>query len=393
MRAAGRAGATGGAASRGVALRTILPACCAAMILLPAAAQTEGPPSTDQAPPFAVPDDGYAVEGRPGPPGSGFVLHYDTTKVAWQPFVAPGIPEGLQRRPLSESPSMGAVAQITYVPAGWSQPIGYDEVDNEILVLDGDLSIGDEKLGKYSYSYVPAGVVRGPVRSRQGAVLLQWFKGPPKFVAAAKGKAGARTHARVRDWNRYKEPWYIDEPFPAYRTGGNFPGYLHNLMRKDPDTGEMTWMTFVSSIPAPPSSKPGNFGGGAEVHPSFEEYYIPEGTRVATSDERGPTRAVYGGECVEQGISTYKRGTRGYFWRAAGVAHGTVAQAPPGERDGDGNLKKGNGEPSWGWTLVRTGTRLWATYVTDCSYKTGIEYINGEWRQYDYDVPRYEPHD
>ncbi len=105
------------------------------------------------------------------------------------------------------------------------------------------------------------------------------------------------------------------------------------------------------------------------------------------------TRAVYGGECVEQGISSYKRGTRGYFWRAAGVGHGTVAQAPPGERDGDGNLKKGNGEANWGWTLVRTGTRLWATYVTDCSYKTGIEYLNGEWRKYDYNVPRYEPHE
>src|SRR5690606_31268794 len=332
---------------------------------------------------------GYEVEGRPG------LMHNipNMEFVDWEPFVAPGFSSGLYRRLLSESPSMDAVAQITYVPAGWSLPPGYDEVDNEIVVLDGDLSIGDEKLTKYSYSYIPAGMFRGQVKSRQGAVLLQWFKGPPKFVAATKGKPGARTHARVRDWNRYKEPWYIDEPFPAYRTGGNFPGYLHNLMRKDPDTGEMTWMTFVSSMPAPPSSKPGNFGGGAEIHPSFEEYYIPEGTRVATSDERGPTRSVYGGECVEQGVSTYKRGTRGYFWRAAGVAHGTVAQAPPGERDGDGNLKKGNGEPNWGWTLVRTGTRLWATYVTDCSYETGIEYINGEWRKYDYDVPRYEPHE
>ncbi|UNK79799.1 DUF4437 domain-containing protein [Sphingopyxis granuli] len=360
-----------------------------AAVAAPALAQSYGPPTVSQAPPFPVPDKGYEVEGRPG------LMHNipNIEFVDWKPFDAPGFSPGLYRRLLSESPSMDAVAQITYVPAGWSLPPGYDEVDNEIVVLDGDLSIGDEKLTKYSYSYIPAGMFRGQVKSRQGAVLLQWFKGPPKFVAAAKGKAGARTHARVRDWNRYKEPWYIDEPFPAYRTGGNFPGYLHNLMRKDPDTGEMTWMTFVSSIPAPPSSKPGNFGGGAEVHPSFEEYYIPEGTRVATSDERGPTRAVYGGECVEQGISTYKRGTRGYFWRAAGVAHGTVAQAPPGERDGDGNLKKGNGEPSWGWTLVRTGTRLWATYVTDCSYKTGIEYINGEWRQYDYDVPRYEPHD
>lgn len=357
-----------------------------------AAAERYGPPTVSQVPPFPVPDEGYEVEGRPGLMNNIPNIEF----VPWEPFGGPGIPTGLQRRLLSKSPSMGAIAQITYVPAGWVQPAGYDAIDNEIVVLDGDLSIGDgktaEKLSKYSYSYIPAGVWRGPVKSRQGAVLLQWLKGPPKFVASKKGKPGARTHARVRDWNRYKNSWYVDEPFPAYRTGGNFPGYLHNLMRKDPDTGEMTWMTFVSSIPAPPSDKPGNFGGGAEVHPSFEEYYIPEGNRFATVDDRRPTRSVYGGECVEEGVSTYKRGTRGYFWRAAGVAHGTVAQAPLPVRDADGNVATGNGDASWGWTLVRTGTRLWATYVTDCSYETGLEYVNKGWRKYDYDVPRYEPH-
>ncbi|RVT93320.1 DUF4437 domain-containing protein [Sphingomonas crocodyli] len=368
---------------------TVALAAGATVAALPAFAEQFGPPTVNQAPPFPVPEKGYEVEGRPG------LMHNipNIEFVTWEAFQAPGITAGLQRRLLSQSPSMDAVAQITYVPAGWTQPAGYDEVDNEIVVLDGDLSIGDEKLTKYSYSYMPAGLQHGATTSRQGAVLLQWYKGAPKFVASATSKAGARAHARVRDWNRYKYTWYVDDPFPAYRQGGNFPGYLHSLMRRDPDTGEMTWMTFVSGIAAPPSDKPGNFGGGAEVHPSFEEYYIPEGTRVATSDERGPTKAKYGGECVEGGVSSYKRGTRGYFWRAAGVAHGTVAQAPPGEKDGDGNLVKGNGEANWGWTLVRTGTRLWATYVTDCTYKTGIEYKQGDWRKYDYDVPRYVPHE
>jgi hypothetical protein len=369
-------------------------ALSAGVLAVPLAAQSHehGPPTVNQAPPFPVPESGYEVEGRPG------LMHNipNIEFVEWEPFEAPGIPRGLQRRLLSASPSMDAVAQVTYVPAGWSQPAGYDEIDNEIVVLEGDLAIGEgadeEKLSKYSYSYLPAGMWRGRIRSRQGAVLLQWYKGAPKFVASDSGRPDARTHARVRDWNRYRNAWYVDDPFPAYRTGGNFPGYLHNLMRKDPDTGEMTWMTFVSSIPAPPSSKPGNFGGGAEVHPSFEEYYIPEGNRFATVDERGPKPAVYGGECVEGGVASYVRGTRGYFWRAAGVAHGTVAEAPPRPRDRDGNIVGGNGEASWGWTLVRTGTALWATYVTDCTYKTGLEYLGEKgWRKYDYDVPRYVP--
>lgn len=362
------------------------------LVAFPASAQVHGPPTVPQDPPFEVPDSGYEVEGRPG-----LMLNIPNVEfVEWEAFEAPGMPPGLMRRLLSASPSMGAVSQVTYIPAGWSQPAGYDQVDNEIVVLEGDLTIGEgeeaEHLTKYSYSYIPAGMWRGEVRSRQGAVLLQWFKGAPEFVASDSGRPDARVHARVRDWNRYRNAWYVDDPFPAYRTGGNFPGYLHNLMRKDPDTGEMTWMTFVSSIPAPPGSGPGHFGGGAEIHPSFEEYYFPEGKGFATVDDRDPTPAVYGGECVEDGVASYTRGTRGYFWRAAGVAHGSVARRPPPRMDADGNVAGGNGEPDWGWTLVRTGTALWATYVTDCSYTTGLEYLGDEgWRKYDYDVPRYIP--
>lgn len=343
-----------------------------------------GPPTVEQAPPFPVPDAGYEVEGRQG------LMHNipNIKFVPWEAFEGVGIPAGLQRRLLSRSPSIGAVSQITYVPAGWSHRAGYHDVDTEMIVLEGDLSIddrdGEEKLTKYSYSYMPAGEMHG-LKSRQGAVLLQWWKGEPNFVASNLDRKGVRDYARVRDWNRFKKTWYVDEPFPEYRTGGNFPGYVHSLMRKDPDTGEMTWMTFVASIPAPPSKKPGEtFGGFFEIHPSFEEYYIPEGSRHADVDDRDPHPSEYGGECVEQGLSRYKRGTRGYFFRAAGVAHG--GRPPPNPDEIDDTA-------SWGWTLVRTGTRLWATYVTDCSYKTGGEYM-GEgkgWRQYDYDVPRYNP--
>ena len=300
------------------------------------------------------------------------VVHYKSESVPWEPFVAPGIPTGLQRRLLSRSPSMGAVAQITYVPAGWSQPPGYDEVDNEILVLDGDLSIGEgatgEKLTRYSYSYIPAGMLRGPVKSRQGAVLLQWWKGAPKFVASNRSKKGARAHARIRDWNQFKAPWYIGKPFPDYRVGGNFPGALHKLLRLDPDTGEMTWMTFGSSIPAPPSGRPGNFGGGYEVHPSFEEYFFLEKTDDSVI-----------GECLEQGETPVTYGDRSYWWRPGGVGHG-------------GSMSRSPATPGYTISIVRTGTPLWATYVTDCSYKTGLEYTGKGWRNYDYNVPRYRPH-
>lgn len=309
------------------------------------------------------------MEGRPGDPGSGFVLHYDPNLISWEPFAAPGIPAGLQRRLLSKSPSMGAVAQITYVPAGWTQPAGYDDVDNEIVVLDGDLSIGDEKLTRYSYSYMPAGVGHGPITSRQGAVLLQWWKGAPRFVASETSKKGARAYARIRDWNQFGAAWHVGKPFPDYRTGGNFPGALHKLLRKDPDTGEMTWITFGASIPAPPSGKPSNFGGGYEVHPSFEEYFFLEKDNDTVI-----------GECLAQGETPAIYGNNTYWWRPGGVAHG-------------GHLSRSADAPGYTISIVRTGTPLWATYVTDCTYRTGLEYKNGSWKKYDYNVPRYKVHE
>lgn len=355
---------------RGMPFRLAFPAVLALPLGL-ATAHDFGPPTVKQVPPFPVPESGYAVEGREGAPGSGFVLHDKPTSVPWGPFEGPGISRGLLRRLLSQSSSMGAASQITYVPAGWTQPAGYYEVDNEVLVLEGDLSIGEgtdaEKLSRYSYSYIPAGVKHGPTTSRQGAVLLQWLKGPPRFVASNADRPDARTHARIRDWNHYRNPWYIDKPFPDYRTGGNFPGALHKLLREDPDTGEMTWVTFGASIPAPPSGKAGNFGGGYEVHPSFEEYFFLEKNNETVI-----------GECLEQGETPVTYGDHTYWWRPGGVAHG-------------GSMSRGDGTAGYTFAIVRTGTPLWATYVTDCTYQGGLEYTGKGWRKYDYDVPRYRP--
>lgn len=304
------------------------------------------------------PEPGYELEGRPG-----FVVHYDPeSSVTWQPFAVPGMPSGMQRRLLSRSPSIEAVTQITYIPDGWSQPSGYHGADEEMFVLEGDLTIESDKgaqhLTRYSYTYIPAGVAHGPMRSRQGAVVMHWIRGKPDFTASEHHRRGARTHAGVRNWNHFDSPWYIDEPFPAYRVGGNFPGAVHKLLRQDPDTGEMTWMTFSASIPAV-SRLAGNFGGGYEVHPSFEEYYFLE--------KSGSTVI---GECLEQGLTQVTFSDRSYWWRPGGIGHG-------------GPTSHGDGNAGYNVAIVRTGTRLWADYFTDCSYDTQIEYTGSGFRTID----------
>ena len=301
------------------------------------------------------PKPGYEMEGRPG-----FVIHRaPESSIAWEAFDVEGLPSGLKRRLLSRSPSMGAVTQFTYIPAGWSHPSGYHNSDEELFVLEGDLTIEDgneiQRLTRYSYTFMPAGMAHGPLSSRQGAVVMHWIKGEPDFVASERHKRGARRHAAVRNVNHFDSPWYIGDPFPAYRVGGNFPGAVHKLLRHDPDTGENTWMTFNAGIPAS-SSRVGNFGGGYEVHPSFEEYYF--------LDKSGDSVI---GECLEQGLTQVSFGDRSYWWRPGGIGHG-------------GPTSHGDGRADYNVALVRTGTRLWADYYTDCSYETQIEFTGSGFR-------------
>ena len=293
------------------------------------------------------PKPGYATEGRPG-----FVAIYDAETVPWQRLEVPGMPSGLEARVLSRSEKLGALAVLTYIPIGWREERkGYHNADEEMFLLEGDLTIGDhqgeQKLTKYSYAFIPEGMVHGPVSTRQGAVMIQWFNRTPDFVASVKDKPGARTHAAVRDWNYYRTRW--DEGyFPVYRKGPPIPGIRLKLLRKDPDTGEMTWITF------------GVGGGGArggsvwEMHPTFEEYYLLE---------RSAEFVV--GECLPDGPTPMKYGNRGYWWRPANVGHiGPISYSPAG----------------YSISLVRTGAQLWADYYTDCSYKQQIELTNdGKW--------------
>ena len=63
---------------------------------------------------------------------------------------------------MSIDPDRGAATQHVVFPAGWAAPLGHFDDDVEIFVLEGDLHIGGHKLLKYSYSYIPAGIVAGP---------------------------------------------------------------------------------------------------------------------------------------------------------------------------------------------------------------------------------------
>ncbi len=284
-----------------------------------------------QDPPDVTP--GYATEGRPG-----FVYIESTETVAWQRFIVPGMPGGMMAKYLSRDEKRGGLALLSYLPIRWQHDErGYHNSDEEIFLLEGDLTIGDQKLSRYSYTFIPAGVAHGPVSTRQGAVFIRWFNKTPDFIVSRNDMSGARADASVRDWNYYNVPWDSIN-FPVYRKGPPIPGVRLKLLRDDPDTGEMTWITFGS----------GRRRGGSlwEVHPTFEEYFL-----VELSDERVV------GECLSEGPTALRYKERGYWWRPAGIGHIGPMAASSG----------------YALSIVRTGDALWAEYFTDCSYRQPVD--------------------
>jgi hypothetical protein len=273
-------------------------------------------------------EPGYATEGRPG-----FVSYPSTGNLPWERINIPNVPSGLQAKVLSRDDKRGGVALMASLPIGWNHETrGYHNANTEIFVLDGDMQIGDQKLTRYSYTFIPAGTTHGPVTTRHGAVFLLWFDKTPDFVPSGDDKPGARTYAAVRDWNYYHAP-FDSVNFPIYRKGSPIPGVRLKLLRNDPDTGEMTWITHSMA-----SSRRGSLW---EVHPTFEEYFLLERSGEFTS-----------GECLSEGPVPIRYEERGYWWRPAGVGH-------------IGPISISTG---YGLSLVRTGGPLWADYVTDCSY-------------------------
>jgi len=262
-----------------------------------------------------------------------FVGWIQPGKLYWRPFVVAGLPPA-QFKLLSFSESTHARSQITRLPRGWTQPPGYHTHNEEIFVLSGEITIGGIKMTKYSYAYFPAGYAHGEARSEQGATLLHWWDGDPDFVASSTSLPSARLDEVVEDWNYYSAPLTSQEDFPRWAETLPPPDLLQlKLMRKDKQTGAMTWMNSVAG------------GGGAigpaswEVHPSWEESMLLEGE-------------ITYGECLPgQGevVGTYRAG--GYFFRPADIRHG----GPSSFSD------------SYSLFIFRTGAPIWADFYPECN--------------------------
>jgi hypothetical protein len=202
-------------------------------------------------------------------------------KLPWQAGAMPSLGDAVERKLLSEDRETGACSVLLRYPAGYRLPATALGVDEELLVLDGSLDVGGRHYGPYAYAHWPRGFNAGERLSRDGAVVLGFYSGPPQPAAA--------------EFDAQRLVEHLDALEVPYT--GNFhpefpPGAGRKLLYTDPVTGEASWI--LGTLPM-------RWAERSEVHPTVEEMYLLSGE---SHGDRGVMRPG------------------AYFWRPGGIPHG-----------------------------------------------------------------------
>lgn len=191
-----------------------------------------------------------------------FIEFIQAQALPWRRRTLPGRP-GLAVRELSADPDTGACSLLLRYPALWrAGGAGRLAVDEELLVLAGDLSIGAVQHTRFGYAHLPAGYDRGGMSSRGGAVVLTFFSADPVPPSRGVDLDPARL---VEAASCFDGPWTgnFHPQFPA--------GAGRKFLRQDPVTGEQTWV--LGTMPLRSGRRP-------EKHPVVEEMFLLSGELV-----------------------------------------------------------------------------------------------------------------
>jgi quercetin dioxygenase-like cupin family protein len=200
---------------------------------------------------------------------------------------------GAEAKPLSHDADSKAVTTILRYPAGWSlDQEHYLDSDEEFYVLSGTLVMNGESYGEGDYAYLPAGYPRHSMTSESGADVMTFFEGPHNRVAGPAPNGfynGTNLVQRIPtksvEWGSATDPKVMA------------PGVKRLGLRKDPNTGDTTWLLDIDET--------GMTGevNRLETHPVVEEVFILSGE-------------------MHMPMGVLKSGA--YFWRPPGIPHGPV---------------------------------------------------------------------
>jgi hypothetical protein len=142
-------------------------------------------------------------EGHPAPLEleAGIELSDSSRDLSWRPAALPDSSPPPSMALLSRGPGGGELFAVVRFPAGWRRErSGWYLVDEQVVVLEGELLIGDATAGEGEWIQIPAGALRGPSRTPDGALAVARFTGPPRWIAgdSSPGKEPIRVVAVQR---------------------------------------------------------------------------------------------------------------------------------------------------------------------------------------------------
>lgn len=200
-----------------------------------------------------------------------------------------GFGKELKSRMLSRDESSGATTEIISLSEGWEAPAGFFAADLELFILSGCLQIGNYRLDKHSYSFIPANNPCGPWQALEDTDILWMPSGSVHYSQQLNTPTASRSLDYIACIQTSAIPWgtTITPGFP--------PGAMRKQLRIDPATGASTWLLGV--LPQWQENR-------VEIHPVAEEALVISG---AITSERGK---------MDQGC---------YFWRPPDIPHGPMS--------------------------------------------------------------------
>ena len=175
----------------------------------------------------------------------------DLDVLEWKPLgeITPGLPQAsrdalrAEAKLLNTDPDTGAFTMVVKLPAGAGDPTrGSHSSDQELFLLEGDLTLDGERLQAPAYWHFPAGTTHGDSHTENGAILINAFTGPYDFTPASEQEQANAPVSRGIDVNTLE--W---RSTAELRENYHYAGPVSKVLRGDP---ERTGFTSLARLPA-----------------------------------------------------------------------------------------------------------------------------------------------
>ncbi len=213
--------------------------------------------------------------------------------VNFKNMVLPGFAPGFSYKMLSLDVDSGACSMTVQLDGGYSQPPGFSWTEREMIVIEGELQVGDRTCRKGHYFYIPPGYAMPAISTSQGCLVLMMYNtGEPSF------EESTEHHSLCQVGLYHDVDSFMDIP---WNTGGVTrptvaTGCLIKLLNFNPRSHALTFLYCMT---------PGFYQDNISYHDCAEESYHLWGTSWMMQFGEVPTG--------------------GYFWRPAYINHGAFA--------------------------------------------------------------------